>query len=282
MQMPGRNFSSASGYRFGFNGKEKDNEIKGDGNSLDFGARIYDSRLGRWASIDPRQNEAPDESTYSSFGNNSVRNVDEDGEFWNVVAGALIGAAVDYGAQVTSNYLEGKENPFTDNISVSSIVASTIEGGLTSGASAIRNVTTKVVVKTAIKVTTTVAKNTIDVKVKDGQVSTKIEKNIGNVAKNTLVDITVDAAVGGLLPKEKSVQKTLSHIGVNKGTIATNTKKVVESTGKDITRKTNNLIKNGSELTVKAVTKTTLRTSEIAIKGSTQETINTLKVKTDK
>ncbi len=33
-------------YRFGFNGKENDNEIQGDGNSYDFGARIYDSRLG--------------------------------------------------------------------------------------------------------------------------------------------------------------------------------------------------------------------------------------------
>jgi RHS repeat-associated protein len=52
MQMPGRNFSSASGYRFGFNGKEKDNELKGDGNSLDFGARMFDSRLGKFLSID--------------------------------------------------------------------------------------------------------------------------------------------------------------------------------------------------------------------------------------
>jgi RHS repeat-associated protein len=41
------------GYRYGFNGQEKDNEIKGDGNSLDFGARVYDSRLGRFLSVDP-------------------------------------------------------------------------------------------------------------------------------------------------------------------------------------------------------------------------------------
>src|SRR5690606_28578426 len=32
-------------YRYGFNGMEKDDEIKGTGNSLDFGARIYDPRL---------------------------------------------------------------------------------------------------------------------------------------------------------------------------------------------------------------------------------------------
>ena len=34
-------------YPSGFNGKENDDEIKGVGNSLDFGARMYDSRLGR-------------------------------------------------------------------------------------------------------------------------------------------------------------------------------------------------------------------------------------------
>jgi RHS repeat-associated protein len=42
-------------YRFGFNGQEKDDEVKVEGNSLDFGARIYDSRLGRWLSLDPLQ-----------------------------------------------------------------------------------------------------------------------------------------------------------------------------------------------------------------------------------
>jgi hypothetical protein len=34
-------------YCFGFNGMEQDNEVQGQGNAYDFGARIYDSRLGR-------------------------------------------------------------------------------------------------------------------------------------------------------------------------------------------------------------------------------------------
>ena len=45
-------FISKGGYPSGFNGKEKDNELKGVGNSLDFGARMYDSRIGRWMSVD--------------------------------------------------------------------------------------------------------------------------------------------------------------------------------------------------------------------------------------
>jgi hypothetical protein len=41
MQMPDRSYiATGSGYRFGFNNMEKDDELKGPGNSYDFGARI--------------------------------------------------------------------------------------------------------------------------------------------------------------------------------------------------------------------------------------------------
>ncbi len=38
--------------RMGFNGMENDDEVYGNNNALNFGARIYDPRLGRWMSID--------------------------------------------------------------------------------------------------------------------------------------------------------------------------------------------------------------------------------------
>ena len=66
-------------YRFGFNGMEKDNEVKGIGNSLDFGARIYDSRLGRWLSMDPLQVKYPALTPYNFVGNSPLRLVDKDG-----------------------------------------------------------------------------------------------------------------------------------------------------------------------------------------------------------
>jgi len=47
MLMPGRH-ANTDRYRYGFNGKEKDDEIKGIGNSVDFGARMYDTRLASW------------------------------------------------------------------------------------------------------------------------------------------------------------------------------------------------------------------------------------------
>jgi RHS repeat-associated protein len=53
MEMPGRKGEATnSDYRYGFNGMEKDDEVKGEGNSYDFGARMYDNRLGRWYSMD--------------------------------------------------------------------------------------------------------------------------------------------------------------------------------------------------------------------------------------
>jgi hypothetical protein len=45
--MPQRSFAS-EGYRFGFNGQEKIDEIKGSGNYLDFKYRGYDPRIGRF------------------------------------------------------------------------------------------------------------------------------------------------------------------------------------------------------------------------------------------
>jgi hypothetical protein len=37
---------SSGSYRYGFNGKENDNEVKGAGNQQDYGMRIYDPRWG--------------------------------------------------------------------------------------------------------------------------------------------------------------------------------------------------------------------------------------------
>jgi RHS repeat-associated protein len=67
-------------YRYGYNGKENDNEVKGTGNQYDFGSRIYDSRTGRFFSVDPRINEFPTLSAYLYAANNPIAFIDEDGE----------------------------------------------------------------------------------------------------------------------------------------------------------------------------------------------------------
>jgi RHS repeat-associated protein len=79
MLMPRRSFSSASAYKFGFNGKENDNEVKGLGNQIDYGNRICDPRLGRFTSVDPLQANYPELTPYQFASNTPIQGVDLDG-----------------------------------------------------------------------------------------------------------------------------------------------------------------------------------------------------------
>jgi len=76
--MPNRH-NSTEAYRYGFNGMEKDDEVKNNtGTHLDFGARAYDSRLGRWMSVD-RGLVKPYLSPYQFGRLNPIVHIDPDG-----------------------------------------------------------------------------------------------------------------------------------------------------------------------------------------------------------
>ncbi len=79
MQMPGRKDEGDGDYRYGFNGMYKDDEIKGSGNSYDFGARLYDSRLGIFLTRDPLEAKYSAISPYAFCLNNPLIYVDKDG-----------------------------------------------------------------------------------------------------------------------------------------------------------------------------------------------------------
>ncbi|WPQ66295.1 RHS repeat-associated core domain-containing protein [Chitinophaga sancti] len=68
---------ASKGYRYGFNGKENDNEVKGEGNQLNFGARVYDPRIGKWFSVDKVVKS--DLSPYQYGKNDPIINIDADG-----------------------------------------------------------------------------------------------------------------------------------------------------------------------------------------------------------
>ena len=80
MQMPGKQHEPGVGYRYGFSGKEEENEISGEGNKLEFGSRIYDSRLVRWLRTDPLQVKYPFASPYNFVLNNPISFIDPDGK----------------------------------------------------------------------------------------------------------------------------------------------------------------------------------------------------------
>lgn len=48
--------------------------------AYDFGARIYDARIGRFISMDPQDSKYPSMSPYSAFGNSPILMIDPDGE----------------------------------------------------------------------------------------------------------------------------------------------------------------------------------------------------------
>ena len=79
--MEGRNYEGDTSlrYRFGFNGKEKLNEIYGDGNAVDYGSRIVNSRIARWFSVDFHAGKFPSQSPFNYLGNNPIIFVDPDG-----------------------------------------------------------------------------------------------------------------------------------------------------------------------------------------------------------
>jgi RHS repeat-associated protein len=79
MIMPGKSYSSDK-YRYGFNGKEKDDEgLGGGGSTYDYGFRIYNPAIGRFLSIDPLTKGYPELTPYQFASNSPIENIDLDG-----------------------------------------------------------------------------------------------------------------------------------------------------------------------------------------------------------
>ena len=78
MLVPNRHGSSNS-YRYGFQGQEKDDELKGEGNSLNYTFRMHDPRVGRFFATDPLENDYPWYSPYQFGGNSTLMSVELEG-----------------------------------------------------------------------------------------------------------------------------------------------------------------------------------------------------------
>ncbi len=66
-------------YRYGFQGQEKDDEIKGRGNSVNYTFRMHDPRLGRFFAIDPLAPDYPYYTPYQFSGNRTIDNKELEG-----------------------------------------------------------------------------------------------------------------------------------------------------------------------------------------------------------
>lgn len=69
--VPNRHGSSTD-YRYGFQGQEKDDEVKGEGNSLNYTFRMHDPRVGRFFAKDPLESKYPWYTPYQFSGNRLI------------------------------------------------------------------------------------------------------------------------------------------------------------------------------------------------------------------
>jgi len=129
-------------YRFN-GGNELQNKEFSDGSGLemyDAHARGYDPQLGRFWQIDAMTDKNDQESlTPYQFGTDDpAKYNDPSGKCPTCIIGAIIGAAVDYGAQVVSNRLQGKSwSESLTSINGKELAVATVAGAATGGVSAL-------------------------------------------------------------------------------------------------------------------------------------------------
>ncbi|RUT69904.1 hypothetical protein D0817_14920 [Flavobacterium cupreum] len=78
MLVPNRHADTEE-YRYGFQGQEKDKELKGEGNSLNYTFRMHDPRIGRFFAIDPLTHDYPSNSPYAFSENDVISHVELEG-----------------------------------------------------------------------------------------------------------------------------------------------------------------------------------------------------------
>ncbi|MGY5351350.1 RHS repeat domain-containing protein [Wenyingzhuangia sp. IMCC45533] len=83
MLVPNRH--GGTDYRYGFQGQEKDNEVKGEGNSLNYKYRMHDTRVGRFFAVDPLAAEYPHNSPYAFSENRVMDGIELEGLEWKPV-----------------------------------------------------------------------------------------------------------------------------------------------------------------------------------------------------
>jgi RHS repeat-associated protein len=73
-------------YRYGFQGQERDDEVKGEGNSYNYKYRMHDPRLGRFFAVDPLSRQYPHNSPYAFSENSTIAFIELEGlEKWSVI-----------------------------------------------------------------------------------------------------------------------------------------------------------------------------------------------------
>jgi len=115
MLVPNRT-SNTEEYRYGFQGQEKDDEVKGAGNSINYKYRMHDPRVGRFFAMDPLAHEYPHNSPYAFSENQVIAAVELEGlEKVDISSPIMettgdvimkVGTAIENSVKATANFLK--------------------------------------------------------------------------------------------------------------------------------------------------------------------------------
>ena len=107
---PNRSYTEngVGSYRYGFNGKEKDDEVKGNGDQIDYGMRVYDPRAGKFLSVDPFAPKFPELTPYQYASNRPIDGIDRDGlEYIRAIPKfSYDGKAYDYASAIDNGVID--------------------------------------------------------------------------------------------------------------------------------------------------------------------------------
>ncbi len=109
MQMPGRKDEGDGDYRYGFQGQEMDDEVKGKGNSVNYKYRMHDPRVGRFFAVDPLAKSYPWNSTYAFSENNVIHAIELEGKEAYFIHGTTRAWGVDWSKYVHSKQMSAKD-----------------------------------------------------------------------------------------------------------------------------------------------------------------------------
>jgi RHS repeat-associated protein len=198
MLVPNRHGSSTA-YRYGFQGQEKDDELKGEGNSLNYTFRMHDPRVGRFFATDPLDAKYPHNSPYAFSENRVIDGVELEGLEVQLVTGgigAVVGGGVELGGQMFANYIDGK--PVFENIDWWDVAIAAGEGGL-------MGLGIPPVAKVVTTVAAPIAKIAVDINSEGVQIAGRNKST--NKVLSDVWEESFGLATGGLVSNSKIVSK---------------------------------------------------------------------------
>jgi hypothetical protein len=101
--------AKSGGYRYGFQGQERMDEVRGAGNSWDYKYRMHDARLGRFFAVDPLYRDYIYNSTYAFSENRVLDAIELEGREAYFIHGTIKAWGIDYTGHVHSHQMESTD-----------------------------------------------------------------------------------------------------------------------------------------------------------------------------